>query len=89
MTGAVAKSSSLATMNWLMSAHLIGGIDNVGRVEQIYVEAKEPFWKKKKKDQKLYHFFVGTQSSVFSEILLAKPQRSRGKIESPVAPYSQ
>ena len=47
MTGAVAKSSSLATMNWLMSAHLIGGIDNVGRVEQIYVEAKEPFWKKK------------------------------------------
>ena len=49
MTGAVAKSSSLATMNWLMSAHLIGGIDNVGRVEQIYVEAKEPFWKKKKK----------------------------------------
>ena len=89
MTGAVAKSSSLATMNWLMSAHLIGGIDNVCRVEQIYVEAKEPFWKKKKKDQKLYHFFVGTQSSVFSEILLAKPQRSRGKIESPVAPYSQ
>lgn len=49
MTGAVAKSSSLATMNWLMSAHLIGGIDNVERVEQIYVEAKEPFWKKKKK----------------------------------------
>lgn len=48
MTGAVAKSSSLATMNWLMSAHLIGGIDNVERVEQIYVEAKEPFWKKKK-----------------------------------------
>ena len=48
MTGAVAKSSSLATMNWLMSAHLIGGIDNVERVEQIYVEAKEPFWKKKR-----------------------------------------
>ena len=32
-----------------MSAHLIGGIDNVGRVEQIYAEAKEPFWEKKKK----------------------------------------
>lgn len=31
-----------------MCAHLIGGIDNVGRVEQIYVEAKETFWKKKK-----------------------------------------
>ena len=75
-------------MNWLMSAHLIGGIDNVGRVEQIYAEAKEPFWEKKKKerDQKLYHSPVGTQSSVFSEILPAKLQRSRGKIESPVAP---
>lgn len=43
-----------------MSAHLIGGIDSVGRVEQIYVEAKEPFWEKKKGDQKLYHFPVGT-----------------------------
>ena len=39
-------------MNWLMSAHLIGGIDNVGRVEQIYAEAKEPFWEKKKKRER-------------------------------------
>lgn len=91
MTDAVAKSSSLANHELVNECHLIGGIDNVGRVEQIYVEAKETFWKKKKKkrDQKLYHFPVGIQSSVFSEILLAKPQRSRGKIESPVAPSAQ
>ena len=76
MTDAVAKSSSLANYELVNECHLIGGIDNVGRVGQIYVEAKESFWKKKKRerDQKLYHFPVGTQSSVFSEILLAKPQ---------------
>lgn len=77
MTDAVAKSSSLANYELVNECHLIGGIDNVGRVEQIYVEAKESFWGKKKKERersKLYHFPVGTQSSVFSEILLAKPQ---------------
>ena len=49
MTDAVAKSSSLANYELVNECHLIGGIDNVGRVEQIYVEAKETFWKKKKK----------------------------------------
>ena len=49
MTDAVAKSSSLANHELVNECHLIGGIDNVGRVEQIYVEAKETFWKKKKK----------------------------------------
>lgn len=48
MTDAVAKSSSLANYELVNECHLIGGIDNVGRVEQIYVEAKESFWKKKK-----------------------------------------
>ena len=49
MTDAVAKSSSLANYELVNECHLIGGIDNVGRVEQIYVEAKETFWEKKKK----------------------------------------
>ena len=48
MTDAVAQSSSLANYELVNECHLIGGIDNVGRVEQIYVEAKESFWKKKK-----------------------------------------
>ena len=52
MTDAVAKSSSLANYELVNECHLIGGIDNVGRVEQIYVEAKETFWEKKKKRSK-------------------------------------
>ena len=51
MTDAVAKSSSLANYELVNECHLIGGIDNVGRVEQIYVEAKETFWEKKKKKE--------------------------------------
>lgn len=30
-------------MNWLMNAHLIGGTDNLERVEQICIEVNEPF----------------------------------------------
>lgn len=45
----VAKSSSLATMNWLMSAHLMVVLIMWKELKQIYVEAKEPFWKKKDK----------------------------------------
>ena len=52
MTDAVAKSSSLANYELVNECHLIGGIDNVGRVEQIYVEAKESFWGKKKKRER-------------------------------------
>ena len=53
MTDAVAKSSSLANYELVNECHLIGGIDNVGRVEQIYVEAKESFWKKKKREREI------------------------------------
>ena len=60
-----------------------------GELSKFMQKPRNLFGKKKKKrkrDQKLYHSPVGTQSSVFSEILPAKLQRSRGKIESPVAP---